>query len=170
MLEQLFGLIQQHSQEAIVQNPEIPNDQNEEVMKTIMGSITSGLGQQAQSGNTQGLMNMFSGNQGISGSSMMNNPMVASIAANAIQAIMQKFGISNQAAGGIVASVLPGVLGSLVSKAKDPNDSSFDLSSILGGFLGGGSKNTSDTTTSTEAPGKSGLDLGDMLGGLFGKK
>jgi len=167
MLDQLLGLIQQNSQEAIVQNPEVPNEHNEDVMHTLMGSITGGLQQQAQSGNISEVTNLLSGSHGTSGNSLMNNPMVSSIASNAISSIMQKFGLSNQAAGGIVSSVLPGVLGGLIGKIGNRNDSSMDLSGVLGGLLGG----SNHTQTGRDmADGKQSTDLSGMLGGLFGNK
>lgn len=206
MLEQLLGLIEQNSQEAIVQNPAIPNSQNEEVMQTLLGSITGGLQNQAQSGNIQGLLGLLSGNSGTSSNGLMNNPIVSSIATNAINAIMQKFGINSSAASGIVASVLPGVIGSLIGKVSNSNDSSLDFNSVLGGLLGGGTNQAAATQASgfdfnqigyAMADGKldmndlirvggslmggsgksessqqqqGGLDLGGLLGGLFGGK
>ena len=210
MLEQLQSLIQEHSQQAIVQNPEIPNDKNAEVMQTLMGSITGGLQEQAQSGNVQGIMGLLSGKE--SGGGLMNNPVVAAIAGKAVSAIMQRFGLSSGSAGGIVSSVLPGVLGGLINKTSNPSDNSLDFNSVLGGLLGGsanaagsntgqgsgfdfnqigyamadgkldmsdlmrmggslmgGSNNTAPATT-TNKPKEEGLDLGGMLGGLFGGK
>lgn len=210
MLEQLQSLIQEHSQQAIIQNPEIPNDKNAEVMQTLMGSITGGLQEQAQSGNVQGIMGLLSGKE--SGGGLMNNPVVAAIAGKAVSAIMQRFGLSSGSAGGIVSSVLPGVLGGLINKTSNPSDNSLDFNSVLGGLLGGGanaagsnpgqgsgfdfnqigyamadgkldmsdlmrmggslmggSNNTAPATT-TNKPKEEGLDLGGMLGGLFGGK
>jgi hypothetical protein len=132
MLEQLFDLVKQNSQEAIVQNPAVPNENNEDVMQTIMGSITGGLQEHAQAGNLTGLMGLLSGNSGTSSSSLMNNPIISAIAGKAISAIMEKFGMNSQTAGGIVASVLPGVLGGLISKVSNPGDSSIDFNDILG--------------------------------------
>jgi hypothetical protein len=167
MLDQLLGLIQQNSQEAIVQNPEVPNEHNEDVMHTLMGSITGGLQQQAQSGNVSEISNLLSGSQGTSGNSLMNNPMVSSIASNAIGAIMQKFGLSNQVAGGIVSSVLPGVLGGLIGKVGNGNSSGMDLGGLLGGLMGNSGNNQ---TGRDMADGKQSTDLSGMLGGLFGNK
>lgn len=138
MLEQLTSLIQAHSQEAIIKNPAVPNHQNNEVMQTIAGSIVGGMQQQAQSGNAGALMGLLSGKatpQGAAG--LMNNPIVAGIASNAIKSIMEKFGMSNSTAGTIVAAVLPAVLSSLINKTSNPSDSSFDFNSILGSLLGG---------------------------------
>ena len=210
MLDQLLGLIKQNSQEAIVENPAVPNEHNEDVMQTLLGSITGGLQEHAQSGNIQGIMGLLSGNSGTSSSSLMNNPIVSSIATKAINAIMQKFGMSSSTAGGIVSSVLPGVLGSLISKVSNPGDSSLDFNGMLGGLLGGGSASNPATTQSsgfdfnqigyamadgkldmsdlmrmggslmggnhtTAAPANQpkqdgGMDLGGLLGGLFGGK
>lgn len=210
MLEQLQSLMQEHSQQAIVKNPEIPDNQNTEVMNTLMGSITGGLQEQAQSGNIQGIMGLFSGKE--TGSGLMNNPVVAAIAGKAVSAIMQRFGLSSSSAGGIVSSVLPGVIGGLINKTSNPADNSLDFNSVLGGLLGGGSasgttasaasgfdfnqigyaladgkldmndlmrmggsfmgggNNAGKTADTTNKPKEEGLDLGGMLGGLFGGK
>jgi hypothetical protein len=205
MLDQLMGLIQDHSQEAIVNNPAVPNQQNNDVMQTLMGSIMGGMQQEAQSGNLSGLMGLLSGKTATQGSSsLMNNPIVAGIASNAIKSIMDKFGMSNSTAGSIVASVLPGVLSSFINKTSNPNDGSIDFNSILGGLLGGGANASAGVQSSgfdfnqvgyaladgkldmsdlmriggsmmggtSSAPQKqqSGLDLGGLLGGLFGNK
>jgi hypothetical protein len=205
MLDQLLGLIQQNAQQAIVQNDAVPNEQNEDVMRTLLGSITGGLQQQAEAGNLSGLMGLLSGKEGTSSNGLMNNPIVASIANNAIQAIMQKYGLSGGAAGSIVSSVLPGVIGSLISKMSNPSDSIFDFNSVLGGLLGGGSQASAGASSGFDfnqigyamADGKldmndlirvggsllggkgassdqnkqeGGLDLGGILGGLFGSK
>jgi hypothetical protein len=207
MLDQLLDLIQQNSQQAIVQNPAVPNEQNEDVMKTLLGSITGGLQEQAQNGNIQGIMGLLSGNNGAAAGGIMNNPIIASIASNAIGSLMQKFGINNGAASSIVSSVLPGVIGGLVSKVSNSGDSSLDFNSILGGLLGGGSTQGASpasgfdfnqigyaladgkldmndlirvggsmmgggqsTPSNNQQSQQGGLDLGGLLGGLFGGK
>jgi len=136
MLEQLMGLIQDHSQDAIVKNPAIPNEHNENAMQTILQSVMGGLQNEAQGGNVGGLMGLLSG-QGGQGGNLMNNPIVAGIAQNAIGGLMEKFGLSNSAAGNVIAQVLPGVLGSMISKTSNPNDSSMDFGGIMGSLLGG---------------------------------
>lgn len=44
------------------------------------------------------------------------------------------------AAAGVACSLIPKVLSSLVEKAKDPNDSSFQISDIIGAISGGNSQ------------------------------
>jgi Bacterial protein of unknown function (DUF937) len=175
MLEQLMGLIQDHSQEAVVNNPAVPNEHNDGVMQTIMGSIMGGMSQQAQGGqgglgSLIGLLGGQSSGMG-GGSGLMSNPMVAGIAQNAISGIMEKFGIHNAAAQGIVASVLPSVLGSLISKTNDPQDHSFNMSSIMGA-LGDGKLDMSDVANiagsvlgGNQSQGVLGSLLGSFLGG-----
>lgn len=136
MLEQLMSLIQDNSQDAIVNNPAIPNQNNNAAMQTVFQSVLGGLQNEAQGGNLSGLMGLLSGQAG-QGGSLMNNPIVAGIAQNAIGSLMEKFGLSNSAAGNIIAQVLPGVLSSMISKTSNPNDNSMDFGGIMGSLLGG---------------------------------
>ncbi|MCU0340999.1 MAG: hypothetical protein MUE30_14040 [Spirosomaceae bacterium] len=136
MLEQLMGLIQDQSQEAIVKNPAIPNENNNDAMQSILQSVMGGLQNEAQGGNLGGLMGLLSGQAG-QGGNLMNNPIVSGIAQNAIGGLMEKFGLSNSAAGNIIAQVLPGVIGSMISKTSNPNDNSMDFGGIMGALLGG---------------------------------
>jgi hypothetical protein len=169
MLEQLFDLVQQNSQQSVVDNPDVPNEHNQEVINTLTSSITGGLQEQVQSGNLSGLMSLFGGESGSSAASLMNNPIVASIATNAIGAIVQKFGLNSQVAGSIVNSVLPGVLGAVIGQLNGQGGSGgsgFDLGSLIqmgGGLFGGGNDQQGK-------PASGGIDLGGMLGGLFGGK
>lgn len=196
MLEQLMGLIQDNSQDAIVKNPAIPNQHNNDAMQTVLQSVMGGLQNEAQGGNVGGLMGLLSGQSG-QGGSLMNNPIVAGIAQNAIGSLMEKFGISNSAAGNIIAQVLPGVLGSMISKTSNPNDDSMDFGGIMGSLLGGGQAQQTQQQGGFDfnqigyamADGKldmndvmriggsllggggnaGGGGLGGMLGGLFGR-
>ena len=190
-----MGLIQDHSQDAIVNNPAIPNQNNNDAMQTILQSVMGGLQNEAQGGNVGGLMGLLSG-QGGQGGSLMNNPIVAGIAQNAIGSLMEKFGLSNSAAGNVIAQVLPGVLGSMISKTSNPNDSSMDFGGIMGSLLGGQAQQTQqqggfdfNQIGYAMADGKldmndvmriggsllggggnaGGGGLGGLLGGLFGK-
>ena len=177
MLEQLMGLIQDHSQDAIVNNPAIPNEHNDSAMQTIMGAITGGMQQQVQGGQggMSGLAGLLGGQSGTGGSGLMSNPIVAGIAQNAISGLMAKFGLGSGAASGIVSQVLPGVMGSMVSQTADPANSNFnmgdimnvmadgkvdmgDIMNIAGKFMGGGGQQ------------QGGGGLGGLLGGLFGGK
>ena len=176
MLEQLFDLVQQNSQQSVVDNPDVPNEHNQEVINTLTSSITGGLQEQVQSGNISGLLGLFGGESGTSAASLLNNPIVASIATNAIGAIVQKFGLNSQVASSIVNSVLPGVLGAVIGQLNGQSgggvgsggaNGGFDLGSLIqmgGGLFGGGNDQQQGK------PASGGIDLGGMLGGLFGGK
>jgi Bacterial protein of unknown function (DUF937) len=138
MLEQLMNLVKDHSQDAIVNNPAIPNEHNESAMSSVAQSILGGLQNEAQGGNLGGLMGLLSGKGAQGGGGLMDNPIVAGIAQNAIGGLMQKFGVSNGAASGIIGSMLPSILGSMISKTSNQNDNSMDFNGILGSLMGGG--------------------------------
>jgi hypothetical protein len=174
MLDQLLEMVRNNSQQAIVNNPEIPNEQNEDAMGTVLGSVLGGLkNYQSQGGNPNDLMHMLGG-MGGNTNGMMSNPVVGGMAQNAIGGLMSRFGLSNSSAGAIVSQVLPMILGTMAARNNNPNDSfnvggisnvladgRIDMSDLMniGGslFRGGGAGNQ-------QAGG-----LGGLLGGLFGR-
>lgn len=175
MLEQLMSLIQDNSQQAIVKNPAIPNEQNQDAMQAIMGAVTSGLQGQAQSGagGLGALTSLLGGQTGLNASTLMSNPIVANIAQQAITSLMQKFGLDKTAAAGIVSQILPNVMNSLITKTNDPNDTSFNLNDITGAFADGQfDMNDVKNIAGKFMSGNSGASegIGGMLGGLFGGK
>jgi Bacterial protein of unknown function (DUF937) len=174
MLEQLMGMIQSQAQEAIVNNPAVPNQHNDGAMQTILSSVLGGMQQSGQGGgDLMGMLGGLMGGAGGASSNVLQNPMVAGIAQNAIGGLMEKFGIENEAAKGIVSQVLPGLLGQMVNQHNDTNnafnmgdvmgamsDGKLDMGDILnigGKLLGGGGGNAAG-------------GLGGLLGGLFGGK
>ncbi|MFY7826703.1 MAG: DUF937 domain-containing protein [Flectobacillus sp.] len=167
MLEQLMGLIQDHSQDAIVNNPAIPNEKNNDAMQTILGAITGGLQQQAQGGGLASVMGLLGGQAGTSGGNLMSNPIVANITQQAVSGLMQKFGLENSAAAGIVSQVLPGVIGSVISKTNDPNDNSLNLSDFTSAFNDGKFDMNDVSNIAGKLLGGNSGGLGGMLGGLF---
>jgi hypothetical protein len=198
MLEVLQGLIQQAGQTAVVENNEVPNEHNEGVMGEVMQGLLGGLTNQANSqGGLGNILGMLTGGSNSNqGGSLMDNPMVAGIAQNIIGSIMAKFGLSNSAASGVVASMLPSVLGGLINKSNDPTDSSVDTGSIMNVLSGGktsgidfgsllsqgagamadGKLDMNDLINLASGAGSSNQNsgggnlFGNLLGGLFGKK
>lgn len=199
MLEVLQGLIQQAGQSAVVENTDVPNEHNEGVMGEVMQGLLGGLTNQANSqGGIGSILGMLTGGGNSNqGGSLMSNPMVAGIAQNIIGNVMAKFGLSNSAAAGVVSSMLPSVLGGLINKSNDPNDSSVDTGSIMDVLSGGktsgidfgsllskgagamadGKLDMSDlinlasgSSSQGQSTGGGGGLFGSLLGGLFGKK
>ena len=135
MFDNLMDLVKQHAGSAIIDNPAIPNDQNEAAISMASGSIMDGLKNMLSSGNTQDVVNLFNHQ----GGNIANTPAAQHISGGFVQNLMSKFGLGQGAASGIAASVIPMVLQKLVHKTNDPNDSSFNIQSIIGSLAGGGS-------------------------------
>lgn len=135
MLEQLTDLVKQYGAEAVVNNTAVPNQHNEAVMSEASSSILDSLKGMVANGNVSDLAGLFQGNNAADAS----NPVVQQITEKLTGALGEKFGLSDAAASGVASSLIPNVLSSLINKAKDPNDSSFQISDIIGAISGGNS-------------------------------
>lgn len=133
MLEQLTQLVQQYGGDAIVKNEAIPNELNQEVIQQAGSSIFSGLQKIASEGNIDQLAGLFQGNNAASES----NPVVQKLSEQLTGDLGQKFGLSTETASGVAGSLIPNVLGSLINKAKDPNQPGFNISDIVSAISGG---------------------------------
>lgn len=185
MFEQLTELVKQYGADAVVNNPAVPNEQNEAVMDEANGSILSGLKDMVASGNIGDLAGMLSGKTPID----MNNPVVAELAGKVTGNLGEKFGLSPEAAGSVADGLIPQVLSGLVNKAKDPNQPRFNIQDIIASISNGQGGGLMDMVT--KYGGQFGLDqdgdgqvnmndavaavskksggLGGLLGKLFGK-
>ncbi|GAB3574348.1 hypothetical protein GCM10027578_36850 [Spirosoma luteolum] len=183
MFETLMNLVRQQSGDAVVNNPAIPNEQNDNVMQTVASSILGGLGQQAQGGGLGNLLGMVVNG----GGNVAQSPVTGGVQQHVEENLIQKLGISPQVAMSIASAVVPMVLSKLMHKAADPNDSSVDGNTILGAATGQQGTDWMGMASSAMADGKldmndlmrvvsgqtgqsSGGGLGGMLGGLFGNK
>ena len=187
MFEQLTQLVQQFGNDAVVKNNAIPNDQNEAVMNEASSSILSGLQKMVSEGGVEQLAGLFNGNNGTSSSS----PAVQELMEQLTGKLGSKFGLSNEVASGVAGSMIPKILGSLIGKAKDPNDSSFTISDLVSAISGGSGQNSGIMDAISKYGGQFGLDqnadgkvdmsdaiddvtkngggVGGLLGKLFGK-
>ena len=132
MFEQLTQLVQQFGQEAVVKNNVVPNEQNEAVMEEAGSSIFSSLQKMASEGGIEQLAGLLQGNN----AQNTSNPAVRQITQQLTGRLGDKFGLDSNAASGIAGSIIPKVLGGLVNKANDPNDS-FQISDLVGAISGG---------------------------------
>ncbi|MBK8847200.1 MAG: hypothetical protein IPO27_11910 [Bacteroidetes bacterium] len=150
MFDSLLNLVKEHAGDAIVNNPAIPNEHNDSAIETATSGIMEGLKGAIGGGDLSSITSLFSGG----GSSAGSNPIVNAISGTVANNLMQKFGINNSAASGIVTALIPTVMSKLVDKTNDPKDNSFDIGGIVSS-LGG------------NASGLSGM-LGNITS-LFGK-
>jgi hypothetical protein len=186
MFEQLSQLVQQFGNDAVVKNDAIPNEQNEAVISEASNSILSGLQKIASEGGTEQLAGLFQGNN----AQDTSNPVVQKLTEQLTGNLGEKFGLDSAAASGVAGSLIPKVLGSLIGKAKDSNDSSFQVSDLINA-ISGGSGNSGLMDAVSKYGGQFGLDqnadgkvdmsdamaavsknsggIGGLLGKLFGK-
>lgn len=132
MFEQLTQLVQQYGGSAVVNNPAVPNEHNEAVISETSTSIFAGLQKIASEGGGEQLASLFSGKSPIDSS----NPVVQQITQQLSGSLGEKFGLSSDASSGVAAGMIPQILGSLVNKAKDPNESGFQITDIIASISG----------------------------------
>lgn len=129
MFDQLLKLVTDHSQNDIVNNPAIPNEQNDAAIQATTSGIFEQLKNQLSSGNADQLLDMFKGGN------VKDHPATNEM----MQAVQQKLsGMAGGQAGNIAQSLVPGILSKLIHKTNDPNDSSFDLQGIMKSLGGSG--------------------------------
>ena len=127
MLEELLNLVKQSSQEAVIDNPEIPNEQNAAVMEEAGSSVVSTLQSMLAGGQASQVMSLFGNNS----QDVSNNAVTQNASGSFINNITQKLGISPKVAAGIAAVVIPMIMSKLVKKTNDPSDSSFNIQDIF---------------------------------------
>jgi hypothetical protein len=141
MLDQLINLVKENASEAIINNNDVPNENNDAVINTTANGIMDHLKGLAGGGGLESITSLLSNGASANGMEMSN---MSSHVANLISS---KFGIDPSKSEGIVNNLLPMVMNSLSKKTNDPEDSSFTMQGILGSLTGG-----------------EGNDLGGLLG------
>lgn len=163
MLENLINLVKEHAGSAIINNPAIPNERNDEAVADASNSIIDGLKNAVGSGSLSDLTGMF-GNAGSAGS----GTIAQNIQSNFSNVLMNKFGLDAGQANSTAGSLIPSVLEKLVHKTNDPNDSSFDLNGIISHLTQGSGLNIADIVSKFTGGGASGIF--DSVKSLFGGK
>ncbi|MEZ5046504.1 MAG: hypothetical protein R2831_05880 [Chitinophagaceae bacterium] len=165
MLEQLFNLIQSESQHEIINNPAIPNEQNNHAVGLATDSIFSGLQSALANGGLKDVLGMFTGQNQVS----TNNPIVGGIMNNLVGSLMKKFGIDNPIATSIAGSLVPNILNKIIGKTNDPANNGFDINGIIGALTGGQHQQGSGVSfPSQNTQSGGGIDFGGLLKQLGG--
>ena len=139
MFDQIFKMIQSQGLESVINNPAVPNEHNEGVLQAAGGSIMDTLKGMMAGGQTDQIA-ALAGDPAHPAMQQMQNGFV--------EQMMQKFGISGDAAKNIAGSLIPSVMQQLGQKGQG----GFDLSSI-GSMLG---------KTGLDKDGDGDVDLGDV--------
>lgn len=162
MLENLEQLVRENSQELVINNAQIPNEQNENVIQAASGSIVDVLKEKVGSGGIGDLISSFT--QGGNGGGL--EQITASFTDK-----LGGLGINAETAKSIGASLIPMVMSKFFNKTADLNDSSFDLQDILGKLGGADGKfdfnDVKDLLGGGGKDGEEGGGLLDKLKGLF---
>ncbi|MDQ6755734.1 MAG: hypothetical protein M3004_02255 [Bacteroidota bacterium] len=156
MLKELFDLVKNHATETVVNNPDVPNEHNDEVVAEATNTVASGLRNVVAGGGVQSLLNLF-GSGSSDKKSLLSNPIVSMMMGHFAGKLMNKFGLNSNQANNLSGSLIPNVLGSLINKTNDPNDSGFSLEKLLGSITGG----KSDEVAAQQNSGGGGI--GDLL-------
>jgi hypothetical protein len=73
--------------------------------------------------------------------------------------LMSKFNLGGQQANNVASNLIPSVIGNLVNKTNDPNDSSFSLEKLLNSITGGQTEQVAQ---------QSGINIGDLISQFSG--
>jgi hypothetical protein len=147
MFEQIIQqLIQQSGQQSVVNNPDVPNEHNEGVLKEAGSSIMSALGDLAAKGQVNEVL-----------ASPEGHPAVQEIQGNFATNIMQKFGINGGAAGSIAATLIPTILSAINGKTGG-----MDVQSILQSIGGVGGLSALGAKFGLDKDNDGDVDLNDV--------
>lgn len=162
MFENLLNLVKENAGDAIINNPAIPNERNDEAISYASNSIVDGLKGALANGNINDVLSMFTGGNAAA------SPVAQNIQGGFIQTLVDKFGLDNGQAGGVANNLLPSILNQFASKTNDPNDSSFDLQNIIQNLTGGKSGlDIQNIVSQFQSDGQGGSGLMDTVKGLF---
>lgn len=137
MLENLLQLIKEVGQEQVVDNTDIPDNDNDNVMALAAESVTGVMQQELSNGHGEDVLKMFQTN---SSAQIMSSPVAQNIQTNFVDNITSKLGINKNVAMGLAATLIPIIISKLVKKTNSTNeaDSGFDLTKLIGSLTGGG--------------------------------
>ena len=135
MLKELFDLVKGQATDTVINNPEVPNEYNNEVVAEATNTVASGLRNVVAGGGTQNILSLFGG--GTNKKSLLSNPIVSMMMGHFASKLMNKFRLGPSQANNLSGNLIPNVLGSLINKSNDPNDSAFSLEKLLASITGG---------------------------------
>ena len=133
MIENLTKLIRENSDELILNNQAIKNENKEAVISETVNVIISQLKIEVSKGNIIGLTEILNSNGNLS-----NNKIVLAMVSNFSESLLAKFELNNNDAEHISHNLIPAVVHQLISKTNDPNDDSFNVQGLLSNLGGNG--------------------------------
>jgi len=135
MLKELFDLVKGQATETVINNPDVPNQYNNDVVAEATNTVASGLRNLVAGGGVQNVLSLFGGNT--NKKSLLSNPVVSMMMGHFASKLMNKFSMGTSQANNLSGNLIPNVLGTLINKSNDPNDSAFSLEKLLASITGG---------------------------------
>ncbi len=132
MLDDILNLVKENAKDAVMNNPDVPEDKKEGVIQEAASSIFNGIKDEASGGGLQNLLSSFSGGGGggaISG-------LIDKVKGSFVQNLVSKLGLDSGKASGIASMLIPLVMNKLFHKTADPADNSFSVDGILSAVSG----------------------------------
>ncbi|MGF2412194.1 hypothetical protein [Ferruginibacter sp.] len=166
MLEELFNLVKGNASETVINNPEVPNEQNNAVIAEATNTVASGLRNMVAGGGLQNILSLFGGNNGQQNSKgLLSNPIVNMMVGHFAGKLMSKFNLGGNQANSVASSLIPNVISSLISNTNDPNNTSFTVDKLLSSLTGGQS---TQVAQEQQTAGNSGFNFQDLIGQFTG--
>jgi hypothetical protein len=135
MLKELFDLVKGEATETVINNPDVPNQYNNDVVAEATNTVASGLRNLVAGGGTHNVLSLFGGST--NKKSLLSNPIVSMMMGHFASKLMNKFNMGTNQANNLSGNLIPNVLGKLINKSNDANDSSFSLEKLLASITGG---------------------------------
>lgn len=168
MLDNLADLVKGLAGDAVVNNPDIPNEHNNDVVAEATHTVAGGLQNMVAGGGLQNIISMFTGGgqqSSGSGGGLMSNPIVNMMIGHFAGKLMSKFGLNSNQASSVSNNLIPSVLNGLINKTNDPNNSSFTLDNLLHSLTGGQS---TQVAQEQQASGDSGFSFQNLISKFTG--
>ena len=161
MLEQLQSLAGEIIPQAMPQMAQQEGISESAVSQVASQSLFSGMQDILQQGGPSALKNLFQG----AAQGDTSNPQMQQMTNHFSGNLTNQLGISSGMAQTIAMAVIPMLLSHFFNRTKDPNNSSFNITNILGSLMGGGMAGGLGGMLGGNSGGGG---LGGMLGGILG--
>jgi hypothetical protein len=163
MLEELFNLVKGSARDSVISNPDVPNEQNNEVVAEATNTVASGLRNMVAGGGLENILSLFNNNSGQNNSkNLMNNPVVNMMIGHFTGKLINKFNMEGGQANNVARNLIPDVMSNLINKTNDPNNSTFSIEGLLNSITGGQSTQVAEERQS------SGFNFQDLIGQFTG--
>jgi hypothetical protein len=165
MLEELLNLVKGTATESVVNNADIPNENNNAVIAEATNTVASGLRNMVAGGGLQNILSLFSGGQQQDGKSLLSNPIVNMMVGHFAGKLMSKYNLQGNQASNVANNLIPNVISNLINKTNDPNNSSFSIEGLLNSITGGQSTQVAQEQQSN---GNTGFNFQDLISQFSG--